>query len=178
MHGWRQWAGYLVILTLLAGCASTSKSPSRTKKGSYQSSRTVAPVRIMHLSQTAGAQELMLHSMSLVGTPYRYGGSSRDTGFDCSGMVQYLYKNALGVSLPRTARDMAAAGIKIDKNRLRVGDLVFFNTSGNAYSHVGLYIGNDQFIHSPNSRSVIRTNTLNDSYYSRRFDGARTYFVY
>lgn len=172
----QQWVARVLILLLLTACAGAPKSPSRTATTPTRS--TVAPVRIMHVTHAAASPELMLHSMSLVGTPYRYGGDSRNTGFDCSGMVQYLYKSALGVSLPRTARDMAAAGINIDKSRLRVGDLVFFNTNGSTYSHVGLYIGDGQFIHSPNSRSVIRTNHLNERYYAQRFSGARTYFVH
>ena len=111
-------------------------------------------MRITHIDRDLGAQELMLQSMSLIGTPYRYGGSNTATGFDCSGMIQYVYQNALGVNLPRTARDMAAASRQISQSRLKTGDLVFFNTGGSSkYSHVGLYIGNGEFIHAPSSKA-------------------------
>ena len=162
-------------LGLAAGCSS--KSAPKTKPSVQAKSGQVRPVRISHIKQEQGAQELMLHSMSLVGTPYKYGGSSSATGFDCSGMIQYVYQNALGVSLPRTARDMAAAARSIAPARLKTGDLVFFNTSGsNPYSHVGLYIGNGEFIHAPSSRGTIRTEKLSNPYFSQRFTGAHTFF--
>jgi cell wall-associated NlpC family hydrolase len=92
-------------------------------------------------------------------------------------MIQYVYQNALGVSLPRTARDMAAASRSIAPARLQTGDLVFFNTSGSSkYSHVGLYIGNGEFIHAPSSRGTIRTEKLSNPYFSQRFTGAHTFF--
>ena len=160
-------------LGLAAGCSSKSAPKA---KPSVQAQKT-GQVRISHIKQEQGAQELMLHSMSLVGTPYKYGGSSSATGFDCSGMIQYVYQNALGVSLPRTARDMAAASRSIAPARLQTGDLVFFNTSGSSkYSHVGLYIGNGEFIHAPSSRGTIRTEKLSNPYFSQRFTGAHTFF--
>ena len=170
---WQKWLFLCVMAVFLSGCSS-SKSPQKRKTTTTVSK--IAPVRITHLQQQQASSELMLHSMSLVGTPYRFGGTSR-TGFDCSGMVQYVYKTALGVALPRTARDMASAGIRIKKDRLKIGDLVFFNTNGKRHSHVGLYIGNGQFIHSPSSNGVIRTNLLSDKYYAQHFDGAVTYFI-
>ena len=161
----------LVMAFFLSSCGTTHSPKSKTSKTS-----TVKTVRISHITHKEASPELMLHSMSLIGTPYRYGGSSRNTGFDCSGMVQHVYQAALGVKLPRTARDMASAGIKISKSQLKVGDLVFF-AQKNKISHVGLYIGNNQFIHAPSSGHVIRTNRLNDSWYAQHFVGARTYFV-
>lgn len=119
----------------------------------------------------------MLHSLSLIGTPYRYGGNDRANGFDCSGMVQYVYWSALKVKLPRTARDIAAAARPISKRDLQVGDLVFFNTSGQTFSHMGLYIGQDEFIHAPSSNGVIHTAKLSEPYFSQRFSGARTLFA-
>ena len=119
------------IILPLASCGLFSgKHHPKTK--THTTARTVQPVRISNIDRTQGSQELMLHSMGLVGTPYRWGGSSIATGFDCSGMIQFVYKNALGVSLPRTARDMAAASRKIPDNQLKAGDLVFFNTGGSS----------------------------------------------
>lgn len=93
-------------------------------------------------------------------------------------MIQFVYKNALGVSLPRTARDMAAASRKIPDNQLKAGDLVFFNTGGSSqYSHVGLYIGNGEFIHAPSSGKTIKTEKLSSPYYAKHYLGAHTFFT-
>ena len=165
------------IILPLASCGLFSgKHHPKTK--THTTARTVQPVRISNIDRTQGSQELMLHSMGLVGTPYRWGGSSTTTGFDCSGMIQFVYKNALGVSLPRTARDMAAASRKIPDNQLKAGDLVFFNTGGSSqYSHVGLYIGNGEFIHAPSSGKTIKTEKLSSPYYAKHYLGAHTFFT-
>lgn len=165
------------IILPLASCGLFSgKHHPKTK--THTTARTVQPVRISNIDRTQGSQELMLHSMGLVGTPYRWGGSSTATGFDCSGMIQFVYKNALNVSLPRTARDMAAASRKIPDNQLKAGDLVFFNTGGSSqYSHVGLYIGNGEFIHAPSSGKTIKTEKLSSPYYAKHYLGAHTFFT-
>jgi nlpC/P60 family protein len=165
------------IILPLASCGLFSgKHHPKTK--THTTARTVQPVRISNIDRTQGSQELMLHSMGLVGTPYRWGGSSTATGFDCSGMIQFVYKNALDVSLPRTARDMAAASRKIPDNQLKAGDLVFFNTGGSSqYSHVGLYIGNGEFIHAPSSGKTIKTEKLSSPYYAKHYLGAHTFFT-
>ncbi|WP_049222551.1 C40 family peptidase [Neisseria sicca] len=165
------------IILPLASCGLFSgKHHPKTK--THTTARTVQPVRISNIDRTQGSQELMLHSMGLIGTPYRWGGSSTATGFDCSGMIQFVYKNALGVSLPRTARDMAAASRKIPDNQLKAGDLVFFNTGGSSqYSHVGLYIGNGEFIHAPSSGKTIKTEKLSSPYYAKHYLGAHTFFT-
>ena len=165
------------IILPLASCGLFSgKHHPKTK--THTTARTVQPVRISNIDRTQGSQELMLHSMGLIGTPYRWGGSSTATGFDCSGMIQFVYKNALNVSLPRTARDMAAASRKIPDNQLKAGDLVFFNTGGSAhYSPVGLYIGNGEFIHAPSSGKTIKTEKLSSPYYAKHYLGAHTFFT-
>ena len=165
------------IILPLASCGLFSgKHHPKTK--THTTARTVQPVRISNIDRTQGSQELMLHSMGLVGTPYRWGGSSTATGFDCSGMIQFVYKNALDVNLPRTARDMAAASRKIPDNQLKAGDLVFFNTGGSSqYSHVGLYIGNGEFIHAPSSGKTIKTEKLSSPYYAKHYLGAHTFFT-
>jgi nlpC/P60 family protein len=165
------------IILPLASCGLFSgKHHPKTK--THTTARTVQPVRISNIDRTQGSQELMLHSMGLIGTPYRWGGSSTTTGFDCSGMIQFVYKNALDVSLPRTVRDMAAASRKIPDNQLKAGDLVFFNTGGSSqYSHVGLYIGNGEFIHAPSSGKTIKTEKLSSPYYAKHYLGAHTFFT-
>ena len=157
-------------LLQLAACGGIRKPAATAHK-----SKPARTIRITHIGRTAGGQELMLHSMDLVGTPYRWGGSS-DSGFDCSGMVQYVYKNAIGISLPRSSRDMAAASRTIRTQDLQTGDLVFFNTSGRGVSHVGLYIGNGQFLHAPHSGSSVQTESLSKPYYAKRFVKAGTFF--
>lgn len=170
-----QYIAVLLIATLLLhGCGHVTKpNPVHSRSKHAQ----VAPIRIKNINRQQGGQELMLYSLSLIGTPYRYGGSDR-SGFDCSGMVQYVYWSALKIKLPRTARDIAAAARPIDKHDLQVGDLVFFNTSGQMFSHMGLYIGQDQFIHAPSSNGVIRTAKLSDPYFRQHFTAARTLFAY
>ena len=165
------------LIPFLASCGfSTGKH--RPTANTHASARKVQPVRISNIDHTQGSQELMLHSMGLIGTPYKWGGSTTSTGFDCSGMIQFVYKNALGVSLPRTARDMAAASRKIPDSRLKAGDLVFFNTGGaNKYSHVGLYIGNGEFIHAPSSGKTIKTEKLSSPFYAKNYLGAHTFFA-
>ena len=93
-------------------------------------------------------------------------------------MIQFVYKNALNVNLPRTARDMAAASRKIPDDKLKAGDLVFFNTGGaHKYSHVGLYIGNGEFIHAPSSGKTIKTEKLSTPFYAKNYLGAHTFFT-
>ena len=165
------------IILPLASCGLFS-GKHHPKIKTHTIARTIQPVRISNIDRTQGSQELMLHSMGLIGTPYRWGGSSTATGFDCSGMIQFVYKNALDVSLPRTARDMAAASRKIPDNQLKAGDLVFFNTGGSSqYSHVGLYIGNGEFIHAPSSGKTIKTEKLSSPYYAKHYLGAHTFFT-
>ena len=108
----------VALIPFLASCSFTS-GKHRLTANPHASARKVQPVRISNIDHIQGSQELMLHSMGLIGTPYKWGGSTTSTGFDCSGMIQFVYKNALGVSLPRTARDMAAASRKIPDGSLR-----------------------------------------------------------
>ncbi len=119
------------------------------------------------------ASGLLNRALSLLGTPYRYGGVSAVTGFDCSGFVLDVFAKSMQVVLPRTAAQQAHATQKIDKEELRPGDLVFFNTMKNAFSHVGIYLGNDEFVHAPSSGSHVRVDSLNNKYWRVRFNGAR-----
>jgi len=105
--------------------------------------------------------------------PYRRGGTSSDTGFDCSGFVRAMYPQTIGLILPRSADQQAAATQKIDQSELKPGDLVFFNTLRRAFSHVGIYIGDNKFIHSPKPGAQVRVEDMRISYWRARFDGAR-----
>ena len=121
----------------------------------------------------AKASELVMNAMAFLGAPYRRGGSSFETGFDCSGFVKAMYEQTAGFMLPRRAEQQAAATQKIDQTELQPGDLVFFNTMRRAFSHVGIYVGNGKFIHSPKPGSEVRVEDMGIAYWARRFDGAR-----
>lgn len=119
------------------------------------------------------ASELVSNAMSFLGVKYRYGGDSAKTGFDCSGFVRYVYQETLGMVLPHNAAQQSRLGEKIPESELKPGDLVFFNTLRRAFSHVGIYIGNGEFIHSPRPGQAISIESLDSPYWAKRFDGAR-----
>jgi len=118
------------------------------------------------------ASELAVSALGALGVPYRRGGSTFD-GFDCSGFVRAMVEQTAGLILPRKAEQQAAATQKIDKKDLQPGDLVFFNTMRRAFSHVGIYLGDGKFIHSPKPGSEVRVEDMGQPYWTRRFDGAR-----
>ncbi len=131
--------------------------------------------RVGDVTEKVGSQasELVLNAMSLMGLPYRRGGTSIETGFDCSGFVRNIFEQTVGLVLPRNAAQQAAVTQKIDKTDLQPGDLVFFNTMRRAFSHVGIYVGNGKFIHSPKPGAEVRVEDMGVAYWARRFDGAR-----
>ncbi|MBN8558487.1 MAG: C40 family peptidase, partial [Burkholderiales bacterium] len=122
---------------------------------------------------TDRAGDVIRNAMGALGVPYRRGGTSAETGFDCSGFVRSMYQQTVGLMLPRTAAEQAATTASIDKTDLRPGDLVFFNTLRRAYSHVGIYLGEGKFIHSPRAGSQVRVESMNIGYWQSRFNGAR-----
>lgn len=117
--------------------------------------------------------QMLGQAMTLLGVPYKRGGSSADTGFDCSGFVRHIYETSIGRLLPRRAEEQAVATEKIDRSELHPGDLVFFNTMRRTFSHVGIYVGEGKFIHSPRKGKSVRVESMNDSYWAKRFNGAR-----
>jgi cell wall-associated NlpC family hydrolase len=119
------------------------------------------------------ASDLVGNAMGFLGVRYKRGGNSAETGFDCSGFVRAMYEQTVGLLLPRRADQQAATTTVIDKKELQPGDLVFFNTMRRAFSHVGIYVGDGKFIHSPRSGSEVRVEDMRVSYWQRRFDGAR-----
>ncbi|NMG30412.1 C40 family peptidase [Aromatoleum evansii] len=124
-------------------------------------------------SYGTAAQNLINQGMEYLGIRYRFGGSSPETGLDCSGLVQNVFRNALGLDLPRAARDMAKVGDKVGIKELKPGDLVFFNTMRKAFSHVGIYVGDGRFLHAPSSGGEVRIDEMSQSYWAKRFNGAR-----
>ncbi|MFZ2660749.1 MAG: C40 family peptidase [Rhodoferax sp.] len=122
---------------------------------------------------TNKASDLVVNALGFLGVPYQMGGNSVETGFDCSGFVKAMYEQTVGLILPRKAEQQAAATQHIDRAELQPGDLVFFNTLRRAFSHVGIYIGDGKFIHSPKPGAQVRVESMGVSYWSHRFDGAR-----
>ena len=125
--------------------------------------------------QTVGekATDMLTQAMGLLGVPYRRGGSSEESGFDCSGFVRHMYEKSFGRLLPRRANEQAKATETIDREELKPGDLVFFNTMKKAFSHVGIYVGDGKFIHAPRAGKSIRVDDMRSAYWQKRFNGAR-----
>ncbi len=119
------------------------------------------------------ASELVVNAMGFIGVPYKMGGNSVETGFDCSGFVRSVYQQSIGLLLPRRAEEQALATQQIEKHDLQPGDLVFFNTMRRTFSHVGIYVGENKFIHSPKPGGEVRLENMGLSYWQQRFDGAR-----
>jgi cell wall-associated NlpC family hydrolase len=121
------------------------------------------------------ASEMVMSAMNFLGVPYRRGGGSADEGFDCSGFTRHVFEHSLGLLLPRRADQQAhdSSLAKVQRDELRPGDLVFFNTMRRAFSHVGIYVGNGKFIHSPRAGGEVRIEDMRQAYWSKRFNGAR-----
>ncbi len=122
------------------------------------------------------ANEVVLFALGLLETGYRFGGKNPEAGLDCSGMVSYVYQKSVAMRLAGSAADLARQGKPVAAAQLRPGDLVFFNTRNKSYSHVGIYIGDERFVHAPNSRGKVRTESLKNAWFAARFEEGRTYF--
>jgi cell wall-associated NlpC family hydrolase len=138
----------------------------------------VNPATANNTSESATAwqsnvQEIIVNALSLTGIKYQYGGNSPETGFDCSGFVRYVFREAASIALPHNARAISQVGRMISAEELQPGDLVFYNTMKSAFSHVGIYLGNNRFIHAPSSGGGIHVVNMDTDYWASRFDGAR-----
>ncbi|MEN9479278.1 MAG: hypothetical protein RLZZ298_673 [Pseudomonadota bacterium] len=120
--------------------------------------------------------DVVLYALGLVDTGYRFGGKNPDAGLDCSGMVSHIYQTTLGLKVKGSAADIARQARAIERQDLRPGDLVFFNTNNRSFSHVGIYIGDARFVHAPSSNGRVRIDRLGDRYYAQRYEAARTFF--
>jgi cell wall-associated NlpC family hydrolase len=159
---------------LLANVALAEPTPSQDDINRLLAERgLIARIGDVGGKVEAKASELVLNAMTFLGVPYKRGGTSSDTGFDCSGFVRAIYEQTAGLLLPRKASEQAATAQKIDRADLQPGDLVFFNTMRRAFSHVGIYVGDGKFIHAPKPGAEVRVESLSLAYWARRFDGAR-----
>ena len=145
-------AGSAVTPNVIAGQASASATPAMTRD------RT---------------SEILVYALSLVGVKYKFGGNSVATGFDCSGFVNHVFGEIADYALPRNSEAIAQRGLVVDKNDLQAGDLVFYNTRSRANSHVGIYLGNNTFVHSPSRGKSVEIVDMSENYWQRRFNGAR-----
>lgn len=120
-----------------------------------------------------GTEALIDNAMQLIGVRYRWGGNTPQSGLDCSGFVRYVFNDTFGFLLPRKSAQMSKVGLEIGKDELRPGDLVFFNTMRHAFSHVGIYVGDNKFIHAPSRGKSIRVDDMTKIYWEKRYNGAR-----
>jgi hypothetical protein len=174
----RRLAFSLLTLLLLAACAGTPQKTSSRGSGSsvvvtngaYHAPPPGFPNFVDH---SIGREEISIQAMGLVGIPYRWGGNTPDSGFDCSGLVRYVVSRAASVNLPRTTADMSGRGESIEPDEIAPGDLIFFNTTGRPHSHVGIYVGKLRFVNAPSTGGTVRLDYLTNPYWAKRFDGIR-----
>ena len=165
----RRWAAALLCGTLLAVAGCGGSKP--------QALRTAPPAPrdwpVVQADDPAAATSVLMRAIGLVGTPYRYGGNTPESGFDCSGLVTYVYRDMLDLRLPRTSRELAQVqGPKIEPRRLAPADLVFFGSSGSV-THVGIYVGEGRFVHAPSTGGTVRLDHLDGPYWRDHYTGAK-----
>ncbi|MBI2751255.1 MAG: C40 family peptidase [Burkholderiales bacterium] len=149
----------MALLILLTGCSSTPPLPRSAEPAAL----STVPARLSREQ----ANDVTIHAVGLVGTPYRHGGNTPDGGFDCSGLIRYVYKTGAGVTAPRTVSLLADWGQPIPADALQTGDLVVF-TLGGVTSHAGIYVGEGRFVHAPSTGGEVRMDRLASTYWSRQ----------
>lgn len=154
----------IALSLLLAACSSRAPSP-----------QPVHTPPIASPSYLGGAEDVLFRALGLVGTPYRYGGNTPEGGFDCSGLIGYVYRDAAGISLPRSTRELSAMRTPaVRRDALQSGDLVFFATNGGrAVSHAGIYVGDGRFVHAPSTGGTVRLDSLDNVYWQRVYLDAK-----
>ncbi|MET4579098.1 C40 family peptidase [Ottowia thiooxydans] len=159
----------------LAGCGTPVQRtrPAASKPSTPTVSRSTPQLAL----DMSGREAAVARAMMVVNTPYRYGGNTPDGGFDCSGLVQYVLTDLGNARLPRSTSQWAAASAPVPEGAMQRGDLVFFNTSGQPFSHMGIYVGNGQFVHAPSSGGTVRKDSLSSRYFASRYLGARSVFA-
>jgi len=177
----RQKLLFLLILSL-AGCSGEAPL-TQAPPGAPPAPELAAPIAAVPpaaassslavAAPAAPSDDLAQEALAAIGVAYRRGGESPDTGFDCSGLVVHVYREALGLSLPHNTLAQSKVGRPVHAGDLRPGDLVFYNTRHRKYSHVGLYLGGGRFIHAPKPGASVRVERMSVGYWARRFDGAR-----
>ncbi|MFZ6759206.1 C40 family peptidase [Undibacterium sp. Ji50W] len=160
-------AKLVLISTLLLTAAV---NPAWSADNPFPESST-AYLKLQEIKQRAS--DLTVKAMDLMGIRYKRGGNTPENGLDCSGFVRYVFKDVLGANLPRTSAEISRVGEQIEQKDLQPGDLVFYNTLKRGFSHVGIYLGDNKFIHSPSAGGQIRVESMDIAYWKKRFNGAR-----
>jgi cell wall-associated NlpC family hydrolase len=176
----------LSALVLLSACGifpvASDASPTSTTKSAPAEQKSPSASAKLPTSSPASArisnrrQDVLMYTMGLLGTGYRFGGKNPEAGLDCSGMVSFIYREAAELPMPGNAATLARGGRLVSAEKLLPGDLVFFNTQQRAHSHVGIFIGEGRFVHAPSTNGKIRVDRLDHGYFASRYEEARTYF--
>ncbi|MFM1760116.1 MAG: hypothetical protein RLY75_1387 [Pseudomonadota bacterium] len=152
---------FICALAILSGCSSFGSKNNVTKVAQFKQDTSV------------GTEDISIAAVGLVGVPYRYGGNNPKAGFDCSGLIAYVYNKSANIKLPRTIQEMSNRGQSVDNGPPAPGDLVFFNTTGTKYSHAGIYVGQGRFVHAPSAGGTVRLEYITAPYWAARFTEAR-----
>jgi len=163
------------VVALFAAWVAALTHPAAAQEKVARSFTDTATTTVQDAAATAlhSAQDLASAALDLIGIRYKWGGNSPETGLDCSGLVRYVFQQVTGVTLPRTAKDMSRVGTQVAVSDLQPGDLVFFNTRRFAFSHVGIYLGDNRFIHAPRRGREVEIATFDSGFWQQRFNGAR-----
>lgn len=151
----------VLLVSFLAGCASHAPLP---------------PEPVVQQPAVSGpAEDVLIRAIGLVGTPYRWGGNTPDSGFDCSGLIGFVYRDAAGIALPRSTREMIGMRAQdVDQNALQTGDLLFFATNGGSQvSHAGIYVGEGRFVHAPATGGTVKLDSLSKAYWQKAYLSAK-----
>ena len=159
----------LVLCAAAAACAPLKRAPVDTRDSPTPLARKSVP--------SAERSEALMLALMALGVDYRSGGRSAETGFDCSGLVAHVYEEAYGIRLPRTVSAQSEVGLSVGARELEPGDLVFYDTLGRPYSHVGIYLGDGKFVHAPKTGATVRVESMRNAYWTQRFNGARRIHV-
>jgi cell wall-associated NlpC family hydrolase len=162
--------------TLRAFCLSAALLVSAAAQADETAAKPIAipEAKVSFVDRaSANVQNAVEEALDLIGIRYKRGGSNPQTGFDCSGFVSHVFKEGLGIYLPRSSREISKAGEVVDKNELQPGDLVFFNTMRHTFSHVGIYLGDNLFVHAPRTGAKVRIEDMRERYWTKRYNGAR-----
>ncbi|WP_287881151.1 C40 family peptidase [Aquitalea sp.] len=170
----RRLLGGAMLGTLALWLSACGTPPRKTSQARPRPSQDKT---LSALKADGAGREILMYTLGLLDLDYKFGGSNPEAGLDCSGMVSYIYQNAVGVRLPHNAAQIAGLARPVSNSQMQVGDLVFFNTMNRSFSHMGIYIGDNKFVHAPRTNSAIRVDRLDNSYFSARFEGARTLFA-
>lgn len=161
-------------LAITCGVCAAEPATSADPMGELLTGKgLIARIEGVRQNMSSVASDLVVNAMGFLGVRYKYGGNDLDEGVDCSGFVRAVYEQTLGMVLPRRAAEQARATQTISRDELKPGDLVFFNTMRSAFSHVGIYIGDNKFIHAPRTGAQVRVEDMRESYWVKRFNGAR-----